>query len=161
MAAIHRRFRVAMLERLLARLGNVQGEAALLGADSSVAAEVVSAIGEVTSLDAMDAMDALDGRRWESLICVAEIWRLPDLSRLSEALTDQGRLFFVEPVSAFGLARRAQSLSPPITRRWLGLDFECDVPQALRDVGLTPTSTDRFRVGGPVFTFVAGEARQY
>lgn len=155
MAAIHRRLQVALLERLLARLENVRGETALLGADSWVASEVVATIGEVTLLD------ALDGRQWESLICVVEIWRMPDLSGLSESLTAEGRLFFVEPVSAFGLARRAQSLSPQITRRWLGLDFERDVPQALREVGLTPTSADRFRVGGPVFTFVAGEARKY
>jgi hypothetical protein len=155
MTAIHPRFRGAMLERLFPRLENVRGETAVLGAEPKDAAEL--------GLDGALATHvvSLDERRWDSLVCVAELWRMPNLELVVQALKPQGRLFFVDPVAGFGLAQRAQGIGRSLICGRYGLSFETDVPQALRDAGITPTSTDRFRVGNLVFTFAAGEARVY
>ncbi len=155
MVAIHSRFRSAMLERLNRRLGTVQGNTALLCQDPSVASELSY------ESDSITVLDGLDERRWDSLICVAQLWQVRDLQRVSDSLAADGRLFFVEPAASFGLAGNVQSLGAKVIKARLGMDFGTDVPEALRKVGLTPTSTDRFRCGSPVFTFVAGEARRY
>lgn len=154
MAVIHPRFRSVMLERLRERLINVQGDTAVLCRETLKASDL--GLGRQTT-----HIKSLDDRQWDSLICVGELWRLADLGSVAQALKPAGRLFFVEPVAGFGLALRAQRMGRTLIRARFGLSFETDLPQALRDVGITPTSTDRFRAGNPMLTFAAGEARVY
>ena len=115
---------------------------------------------EVASVHEIDDVAHVGNARWDSLVCVAELWRV-DLSSIGESLAEGGRLFFVEPTATFGLANRVQILTGWGLERRYGLRFDLDIPKCLREAGLTPTSIDRFRIGGAVRTFVAGEARRY
>lgn len=155
MVAIHPRFRAEMLARLAERLGNATGDVAVWGGELDYQHQFGSNVNSVTHID------NLDDRCWDSLVCVAELWRLEDLTLVKQALTAHGRLFFVEPVVGYGLNETLHRQLRAIVRRRYGFTFGTDVPRALRAAGLTPTSTDRFRVGRIRYTFAAGEARCY
>ena len=147
-----------MLVRLQTVLGNTFGNVAVWADPDQSWAGSLSFAPETQSVTTVQS--PLDGA-WDCLVCCGELWNMGNLEPITEALGSDRRLFFVEPVAAFGLANRAQRSMRPLIKSRFGLDFHSDLPQEMRDAGLTPTSVDRFRIGSPLFTFVAGEARRY
>jgi hypothetical protein len=158
MVAIHPRFESEMFARLQDMVGNAYGRVGIWADPGEGPWENLAFGPEVSTVASIGSFK--DGG-WDCLVCIAQLWKMPELGALTDSLRDGRRMFFVEPVASFGIANRVQRLSRAALEKRYGLDFHCDLPQALRDAGTAPTSVDRFRLGSPVFTFVAGEARVY
>lgn len=158
MVAIHSRFESEMFARLQTIVGNAYGRVGVWVDPGEGPWENLVFGPEVSTATTISSFRDFD---WDCLVCIAQLWKMPELGAITDSLSDGQRMFFVEPVASYGLANRAQRLSRPALKKLYDLDFHCDLPQALRNAGTTPTSVDRFRIGSPVFTFVAGEARVY
>lgn len=158
MVAMHCRFGPEMLARLQEIVGNAYGDVAIW-VDPDVAWVDQLRFGPDVARTFRTQSPA-DGA-WDCLVSIAQLWTTTDLGELAGVVCSGNRLFFVEPVAAFGLANRVQKLAAPLLRSRYGLDFECDLPHELRGAGMTPTSVDRFQIGRSLFTFAAGEARCY
>ena len=127
-------------------LGGADSHAALWddrgGVDDAV---VLDGIGDVR-LPAL----ARSGERFDTVLSVFQLASADDLPaalrRIASVLADDGRLRFLEPGRLVGVGGRLQSLVAPPVGLLTGWRVDRDIPQALRDAGLSVTDIERHRV---------------
>lgn len=119
---------------------------------------------EVSVRDADLAAVARSGERFDAVVSVLQLSRANDLDIALElvldVMTEQGRLFFLEPTGAAGVAGQAQRALSPAVRIWTGRRAERDVPGALRRAGFVLADCERLTmpIPWPFSTFVQGVA---
>ena len=113
------------------------------------------------------SIEAQLGQITDATVCIVAdvaLWAAdrPGLQALAEAVRPGRFLLFVEPTADLGWRSRLHRSGGPLWRMRFGHDFSADVPAALRAVGLTVTTTDRFGLGRRgIRTYVRGEAMTF